>query len=211
MSKLLSLLGEEQYNKLKEALGADFEDFESSFEKGDITESDVNDKVKEIEGEEEEIEGEEEVEEEIEEETEEETEVETEVDLFVDGKLNHDLIEDEQLRNYIISLEDRLQRVEWNYEYKMAITIEAMKSNMHDPNDALMYIDADNLSRDDKGNIIGVKEAFDKLRENKPHLFKSEEESNNPITTGFYPAGGPNMKPRSLREAIELEKSMASK
>ena len=36
MNKLLKLLGEEQYNALKKALGDDFEDFKQLFEDGEI-------------------------------------------------------------------------------------------------------------------------------------------------------------------------------
>ena len=48
MNKLLQLLGQEKYDKIKEAMGADFDAFEKQFENDEIKEADVEDKLKEL-------------------------------------------------------------------------------------------------------------------------------------------------------------------
>ena len=48
MNKLLQLLGQEKYDKLKEAMGADFDAFEKQFENDEIKEADVETKLKEL-------------------------------------------------------------------------------------------------------------------------------------------------------------------
>lgn len=238
MNKLLELLGEEQYNALKKALGDDFEKFKQLFEDGEITEDDVVAKQKELDllpKEEGDTEGggteegnkgegtegddgegtkdaegtqEEEPEEEPEEETEEEPGILNDGWLLEDGEVDYEKIGDEVLRNYIKGLNERLKQSEWNYKYNMAIMMEAMKSNMYDTSDADKYISTSDLTIDEDGNVAGVKEAFDKLRQNKPHLFKPTD-VNNPLDSGFNPVNHkPQGKPRSYAEAVEQTRAL---
>lgn len=232
MNKLLQIIGQEAYDLLKVALGDGFEAFEKQFEDGEISEDDVRAKQEElgiqVNNEEEpeseevkEVEETEEVKEVDENEEVEEVEEEGVADeptvsvlgegwLLEDGEVDYDKISDEVLKGYIKGLNGRLKQSEWDYKYKMAIMLEAMKSNMYDTSDADRYISMGDLSIDDDGNVVGVKEAFDKLRESKPHLFKSVViDGSNPVDTGFNPVDKKvTGKPRSYAEAVEQTRAL---
>jgi hypothetical protein len=217
MSKLLQLLGQEAYDALKAAMGDSFEAFEQQFENDEITEDDVKAKQTELG-----LLEKENTNPEVTDPAPESTEpastdpVETpavsilsEGWLLENGEVDYDKINDETLRNYIKGLNDRLKQSEWDYKYKMAIMIEAMKSNMYDTSDADKYINMSDLSIDDNGNVIGVKEAFEKLRKEKPHLFKPVGAGSNPLDTGFDPVDKKvTSKPRSYAEAIEQTRAL---
>ena len=206
MSKLLELLGQDAYDKLKAALGDQFEDFETQYNDGKLTDTDVKTKQQELglledtdveDGEGDKTEADNQVNN-----TEDNQQPDTSTDsttdnanlvlldgwLKEDGQVDYDKILDETLKGYIKNLHERLKQVDWDYKYKMAIAVEALKSNMYDPADADKFISTSELSIDDDGNVVGVKEAFNKLRETKPHLFKSTDSSNG--NAGFNPAKG---------------------
>jgi len=206
MSKLLELLGQDAYDKLKAALGDQFEDFETQYNDGKLTDTDVKTKQQELglledtdveDGEGDKTEADNQVNN-----TEDNQQPDTSTDsttdnanlvlldgwLKEDGQVDYDKILDETLKGYIKNLHERLKQVDWEYKYKMAIAVEALKSNMYDPADADKFISTSELSIDDDGNVVGVKEAFNKLRETKPHLFKSTDSSNG--NAGFNPAKG---------------------
>lgn len=228
MGKLLALLGQEAYDALKAAMGDSFEAFEQQFENDEITEDDVKAKQIELgllekENTNPEVTDPEVTNPEVTDPAPESTEpastgpVETtavsilsEGWLLENGEVDYDKINDETLRNYIKGLNDRLKQSEWDYKYKMAIMVEAMKSNMYDTSDADKYINMSELSIDDDGNVIGVKEAFEKLRKDKPHLFKPVEAGSNPLDTGFDPVDKKvTSKPRSYAEAIEQTRALS--
>lgn len=216
MSKLLELLGQDAYDKLKAALGDQFEDFETQYNDGKLTDADVKtkqqelglledtdadngegDKTEDEDGEGDKTEADDQVNN-----TEDTQQPDTSTDLTTDnanlvlldgwlkedGQVDYDKILDETLKGYIKNLHERLKQVDWDYKYKMAIAVEALKSNMYDPADADKFISTSELSIDDDGNVVGVKEAFNKLRETKPHLFKSTDSNNG--NAGFNPAKG---------------------
>lgn len=221
MGKLLALLGQEAYDALKAAMGENFEAFEQQFENGEITEDDVKAKQTELGLLEKEN-------------TDPETDPEvtdpevtdpapastdpvdtpavsilSEGWLLENGEVDYDKILDETLRNYIKGINERLKQSEWDYKYKLAIMVEAMKSGMYDTSDADKYIDMADLSVDDNENVIGVKEAFEKLRKEKPYLFKPVEKGTNPVDTGFDPVDKKvTSKPRSYAEAIEQTRAL---
>lgn len=209
MSKLLELLGQEAYDKLKAALGDQFEDFETQYNDGKINDTDVKTKQQELglleDTDVEDVEDDEGDKTEVDNQvnnTEDTQQTDTSTDLTndnanlvlldgwlkEDGQVDYDKILDDTLKGYIKNLHERLKQVEWDYKYKMAISVEALKSNMYDPADADRFISTSDLSIDDDGNVVGVKEAFNKLRETKPHLFKSTDSNNG--NAGFNPAKG---------------------
>ncbi len=228
MSKLLELLGQDAYDKLKAALGDQFEDFETQYNDGKLTDDDVKTKQQELglledtdvedgEGDKTEAENGEGDKTEADNQgnnTEDTQQTDTSTDLTndnanlvlldgwlkEDGQVDYDKILDDTLKGYIKNLHERLKQVEWDYKYKMAIAVEALKSNMYDPADADKFISTSELSIDDDGNVVGVKEAFNKLRETKPHLFKSTDSSNG--NAGFNPAKG--RKVDSYREGMSF-------
>lgn len=221
MSKLLTLLGQSKYDKLKELLGDGFEAYEKQYEDGEITDEDVNAKVTEL-GITDDVAGAEDTtgEEPTAEDTtgREPTNEEPEgtgngvlLDgwLLENGEVNYDSIIDATLRDYIKGLNERLKRSEWEYKYKTAIMIEAMKSNMCNVSDAEKFIQIEELTIDDNGNVIGVKEAFEKLKADRPYLFKpAVTGSKNPVDVGFDPVDHKATgKPGSYAEALELSRA----
>ena len=216
MSKLLELLGQDAYDKLKAALGDQFEDFETQYNDGKLNDADVKTKQQELglledteadngEGDKTEADNGEGDKTEADNQgnnNDNTQQTGTSTDLTTgnanlvlldgwlkeDGQVDYDKILDDTLKGYIKNLHERLKQVDWDYKYKMAIAVEALKSNMYDPADADKFISTSELSIDDDGNVVGVKEAFNKLRETKPHLFKSTDSSNG--NAGFNPAKG---------------------
>lgn len=211
MNKLLEFLGEELFNKLKEAMGDQFVDFEQRYNSGELTDDDVRAKLAELglteeansnaggegspgesnDGSTQETndsadgQTNEEEDEQTSESKDNTNKILLEGWLKETGEVDYDKILDETLRNYIKNLNERLKKAEWDYKFKMAITVEALKANMYDPSDADKFISIDELSLDENGNVVGVQEAFERLRKNKPHLFKTVEADGN---NGFNPA-----------------------
>lgn len=223
LNRLLELLGQEAFDKLKAAMGDDFESFAQQYEDEEISDEQVVEKQKELgllEKEEDVPEGGEEDPEEDKkdpedgEEDPEDKEIKVLSDgwLLEDGEVDYEKIGDESLRNYIKGLNDRLKESEWDYQYKMAIMIEAMRSDMYDTSDADRYISPSDLSMDEEGNVVGVKEAFSNLRKNKPHLFKpAKVGGDNPLDEGFNPVDKKvSGKPRSYAEAVEQTRSLVN-
>lgn len=230
MNKLLTLLGQKKYDLLKAAMGADFDAFEKQFENDEIKEADVTAKLTELGIKDETVDttG-------TTENTETTTETETdpvggdvtttettdetkEPDIsavledgwLVDGKVDLEKIMYEPLRGFIAGLQDIAVKADWEAKYKIAVLSEALKQGMYDMDDANRFISPDTLSTDNKGNVIGVKEAFDKLRAEKPHLFKPVVAgAKSPVDSGFNPVDKKvTGKPRSYAEAVEQTRAL---
>lgn len=233
MNKLLELLGQEMYDKLKEKLGEEFSKFKSNFEDGTLSEVDVKNKLTELELS---VDGED---------TNAEEDTKEEVDnvdstTTVDDGVNSDNVDDnrvttdmldvsavladgwlldgvvdiekilyEPLKDYINGLNELVKQSDWMAKYKIAVLSEALMQNMYDVDDANRFINIDSLSMDNDGNVVGVKEAFAKLKADKPHLFKVAEKEINPIDNGFNPVDKvATSKPRSYAEAIEQTRAL---
>ena len=107
--------------------------------------------------------------------------------LKEDGEVDYEKIKDESLREYIKGLNERLKKVEDEYNIRTVIMKTAMKYKMHDINDADRYIDINKLEFDDKGNIKGLDEEFKRLLKERPYLFKGNGSSG---SNGFNPSKG---------------------
>ena len=228
MNKLLKLLGEKAYNELKEKLGEEFTTLEQDFEGDKISKEDVLAKVNEKgievkETEEEPAESDknndnkdDETEDKpAEENTDEESDIEKAASVILldgwvsDGNINADCIAYKPLKDVIEGLQELVKQADWTAEYKIAIMTEALKQGMYDTNDANLFISIDSLSRDDEGKVIGVKEAFAKLRKEKPHLFK-QNTSDNPLDSGFDPVDKKSKTvPKTFAEALQLQKELS--
>lgn len=238
MNKLLNLLGEDRYNKLKEFMGDGFSEFEAKFENDEITVDDINGKLAEAGIEsvptEQEVGGADNTNSDGESENSDtsenadttvtdddvSTEVKTDDTLGVEnvlldgwlegGKCDTSKIVYAPLKEFIDGLLKIVNEADWLAAYKIAVMSEAMKQGMHNIDDAVEFIGIEQLSRDDDGNVIGVKEAFDKLKSNKPYLFKNQENADNGILDkGFSPTDKKVVaKPRSYAEAVEATKNM---
>lgn len=235
MSKLFSLIGDLKYDKLKAAMGDAFEKFEESFENDSIKEGDVTAKLEEFgitdeetkedveenkEGTEETGGGEEGNKEDVEETGggEEGIAVPNLEGILEDGwnldnKIDLDKILYKPLRDIISGLQEIAMNADWYAKYKIAILSEALQQGMHDSDDANRFISIDDMSMDADGNVIGVKEAFDKLKKDKPHLFKQEESKiTNPLDVGFNPVDKKvTAKAKSYAEAIEQTRALSGK
>ena len=129
---------------------------------------------------------------------------------LVDGKVDVDKIMYEPLKEYVVGLQNLVKEADWAAKYKIAVLSEALKQGMYDIDDSNRFISLDSLSMDDDGNVIGVKEAFDKLRGEKPHLFKPlVNGGKSPVDDGFKPVDKKvTGKPRSYAEAIEQTRAL---
>ena len=223
---LQALLGEELYNKLSEKLGDEITDFSNKYANGEITEEEVQSKLKElgliveeqqekeqstVEGQAEEgvnVEPTEPKEETTVEQTEEEQKdiVESILEegwLLESGEVDHSKIKDESLSQYIKAINDRLKQSEWDYNIKLGIMAQALKENMHDVSDVDRLLDKSGITINEQGEVLGVKEAFNSLRSTKPYLFKTVEETNPIVNEGFNPTGASIGRPKSFSEAIQ--------
>lgn len=127
---------------------------------------------------------------------------------LVDGNVDLSKIHDETLASYISGLQKMIKDSIWEADYKLAILREALVRNMNNVDDALMYITYDKVSTDSDGKIIGVKEAFDKLKTDKPYLFKEDTAGNNPAEQGFNPVSKVTVKPATYAQAVEQTRQM---
>lgn len=226
MNKLLTLLGQVKYDLLKTAMGNDFESFEKDFEDGVITDTEVTAKLTELDIKDPTTE-EDPVVKDMEDTVVEEPITEEVVDIvednkvsdlstvledgwLIDGKVDLEKILYEPLRGFIAGLQDIAVKADWYAKYKIAVLSEALKQGMFDIDDANRFISSDDLSTDNDGNIIGIKEAFDKLRAEKPHLFKPViAGSKSHIDGGFNPVDNKvTGKPRSYAEAVEQTRAL---
>ena len=129
---------------------------------------------------------------------------------LVDGKVDVEKILYKPLKDFISGLQTIAMQADWEAKYKIAILSEAMKQNMYDMDDAMRFISTNDLSLDNEGKVIGVKEAFEKLKDEKPHLFKPlVNGGKSPVDNGFNPVDKKvTGKPRSYAEAIEQTRAL---
>lgn len=85
----------------------------------------------------------------------------------------------EELTNKITELENQNeawagQMVATKKEFQ--VKMKASSLNAHDVNDILSKVDLDSLDLDDNGEVKGLEDVLNKIKEEKPYLFKSEEE-----------------------------------
>lgn len=82
------------------------------------------------------------------------------------------------------------------------VKLMANELGFADWEDALALADLSKVKEDDKGNIVGVKEALEALKTKKPHLLKQQQ-------SGRFGADIPNNQQRS-KESLENIKKMAA-
>lgn len=58
---------------------------------------------------------------------------------------------------------------------KTALTLAAKDAGMVDASDAALFVKLDDLTIDDSGNVVGVSEAMEALKESKAHLFAAQQ------------------------------------
>ncbi|MDF1510590.1 scaffolding protein [Robertmurraya sp. DFI.2.37] len=83
------------------------------------------------------------------------------------------------------------------------VKVQAKELDFADWEDALALADLSEVKEDDKGNIIGVKEALEELAKKKPHLLKQQG------ANGTFGASIPNNQQRQ-KESLEDIKKLAS-
>ncbi|HHY74041.1 MAG TPA: scaffolding protein [Bacillus bacterium] len=110
------------------------------------------------------------------------------VDELVDAKLKEQLkVEQEKTFKRLVNAE---------------VKVVANELGFADWEDALALADLSDVKEDDKGNIVGVKEALEKLKEKKPHLLKQLANNNQ------FGANIPNNQQKK-KETLENIKKMA--
>ena len=83
-----------------------------------------------------------------------------------------------------------------------AIKLEALKKGPKDINDILPHIKQDTVDFDDKGEIKGLKEQLESLKENKPYLFNETDPAGTGGAKGAGGKGGSEPKVENLRDAF---------
>ena len=99
-----------------------------------------------------------------------------------DGQLDElkkSLQGNEELTNKITELETKNE--EWSGKLAAAkkefqVKMLATSFNAHDVNDILKLVDLETLTLDDNGDVKGVEEALNKIKEDKPYFFKQEQQ-----------------------------------
>ena len=82
-----------------------------------------------------------------------------------------------------------------------AIKFEVLKANPKDVNDIIPHID-DEVVKIEDGEIVGLKEQIEKLKEEKAYLFKEEAPTGTGGSKGNPPRGGNEPKVESLKDAL---------
>ena len=120
------------------------------------------------------------------------------------GKLKKQIKDDDEVTKKIGELEKEIENKEKEME-KMrktnAIKFEVLKANPKDVNDILPHIDNEVVKIED-GEIVGLKEQIEKLKEEKAYLFKEETPTGTGGSKGNPPRGGNEPKVESLKDAL---------
>ena len=88
----------------------------------------------------------------------------------------------EEFEQAIQKLQDRNN--EWESKYNKtlidnAVKMEALHNKALDPSDLAKFLDYNELSLDEAGNVKGLKEQIDGLKESKAYLFEQDNKVNN--------------------------------
>lgn len=103
----------------------------------------------------------------------------------------------EDLEKEIENKEKEMQRI----RKTNAIRFEVLKANPKDVNDIIPHID-DEVVKIEDGEIVGLKEQIEKLKEEKAYLFKEEAPTGTGGSKGNPPRGGNEPKVESLKDAL---------
>lgn len=106
-----------------------------------------------------------------------------------DSELKQEL---EQLKQANTDWQDKYQQSQLNNAIKLGVAKDA-----NDPNDILAFINKDGLELQDDGNVKGLDNALESLRENKPYLFANSKK------TGTSPVDGENPSNTITKEQFE--------
>lgn len=92
----------------------------------------------------------------------------------------------EELTNAIQELQNK--NTEWESKYNKtlvdnAVKMQALHHKALDPSDLAKFLDYNELTLDEEGNVKGLKEQIDGLKETKAYLFEQEKQSNNNTAT----------------------------
>lgn len=92
----------------------------------------------------------------------------------------------EELTNAIQELQNK--NTEWETKYNKtlidnAVKMQALHHKALDPSDLAKFLDYNELSLDEEGNVKGLKEQIDGLKETKAYLFEQAKQTNNNTAT----------------------------
>lgn len=120
------------------------------------------------------------------------------------GKLKKQVKDDDEVTKKIGELEKEIENKEKEMESLRktnAIKFEVLKANPKDVNDILPHIDNEVVKIED-GEVIGLKEQIEKLKEEKTYLFKEDAPAGTGGSKGNPPRGGNEPKVESLKDAL---------
>lgn len=99
-----------------------------------------------------------------------------------DSELQKEL---DKLKNENTDWQEKYQQSQLNNAIKLGVAKDA-----NDPNDILAFINKDGLELQDDGNVKGLDDALESLRESKPYLFADTKKTGNTPPDGSNPTGG---------------------
>lgn len=120
------------------------------------------------------------------------------------GELKKKVKDDGEVTKKIGELEKEIEDKEKEMEKirkTNAIKFEVLKANPKDVKDILPHID-DEVVKIEDGEIVGLKEQIEKLKEEKAYLFKEEAPTGTGGSKGNPPRGGNEPKVESLKDAL---------
>ncbi len=120
------------------------------------------------------------------------------------GKLKDKAKDNDDVTKKIEDLEKEIEDKEKEMEKirkTNAIKFEVLKANPKDVKDILPHID-DEVVKIEDGEIVGLKEQIEKLKEEKAYLFKEEAPTGTGGSKGNPPRGGNEPKVENLKDAL---------
>ena len=110
----------------------------------------------------------------------------------------------EELTKAIEELQNK--NTEWESKYQKsilenAIKMKAIQEKARDINDLGKFLDYNELKLDEEGNVIGLDEQLNSLKENKSYLFESQESKTN--NNALKPSDGTSLNSQSEHDKYD--------
>lgn len=120
-------------------------------------------------------------------------------------QIDESKVHNQEILNALKALKGEIDRIKLQYDIDNEINkaLEGLKLTVNKATFKKL-LDLSNVTRDKDGNIVGIKEAIEKLRAEEPGLFAKEDPNDNPLKQGFNPVKSASNKKLSLEEAWQL-------
>lgn len=126
------------------------------------------------------------------------------------GAIDETKIKDETVRGAVRTVRDKFETDINTDKVERAIDTEFKENYVLSvrPDTAKKMLNRENITIDESGNVVGVKEAIEALKTDEPGLFKDKEKESNPLNEGFNPATKPSGSSGNFKTFAEAFKMM---